>query len=74
MLDLVQLHRLQQGSDILSERYAELVAAADCSAYGSPAAEAKAQFELDFVSDAAALQRQLEREAAAAWAAAARGE
>jgi hypothetical protein len=72
MLDLVQLHRLQQGRDILAERYRKLLSEVDQgAAYGSPAAEAKAEFERDYVTDATALQQKLLSEAAEAAARAA---
>jgi hypothetical protein len=66
---LVELQRLQQSGDLLAERYAELVAAADQSMHDAPAARALAEFQRDYANDATALQRRLEAEAFAELAA-----
>jgi hypothetical protein len=64
-MHLTELRKIEAAGGLVLQRYAELTAAADGSAHGSPAAEAKAEFERDFVADAAALQRRLEVKAAA---------
>ena len=70
--DLRQLLQLQQSRSAEWEHYQVLVAAADCSAYGSIAAEAKAAFERDWSENATAVQRRLGAAAVEAAEAAAR--
>jgi hypothetical protein len=55
MLDLIQLGRLQLAGGQVLQRYEELTREADASAHGSPAQQAKAQFEKDWETDPAAV-------------------
>jgi hypothetical protein len=63
--DRNEVRRLEATGGAVLARYRALVAAADASAYDSPAARAKAEFERDWAADPETVKRIVAAEARA---------